>query len=289
MPTEITGPVTLLENRACAYGDGLFETMRVHYGQVPLWPYHWRRLRQGAARLWLDCPSESRLQKAIARCLEKVCSEHPSTQQGIIKLVLFRQAKPEQRGYCPAGKDSAFAIRFDPAPPVDNTTVETARVILCSLRLAWQPALAGLKHLSRLENVLACNEVQAAGYDDGLLLDADDNLIEATASNLVFVRGQQLITPDLSRCGVSGVALSWLKDHFPVTVETVPVSSLDRMDAILLCNSVRGFRQVRQVAEYGLATEGQKKLASTRINEIMQTWQAVFRPTSEISWKTSDN
>ena len=284
-----------MRNRAFAYGDGVFETIRVSHGRLPLWPYHWRRLQTGAARLGLDTPEADVLHRAMQRRLARAIRE-PVTNgdavsassgtsappvSGVLKLVLFRHASDghSRRGYCPAGSDSAFVLEFFPDDPSVSPAESVQhspplRLKRCNIRLAWQPQLAGIKHLNRLENVLACAEVQAGNYDDGLLLDGADNIIEATSSNVVFLRGSEILTPDLSRCGVHGVALSWLQAHFPVRVASMPFSDLHSMDTMLICNSVAGFRVVTQVADHSFDASLQKPLARQRINEIMNAWRA---------------
>ncbi len=285
-----------MRNRAFAYGDGVFETIRVSHGRLPLWSYHWRRLKIGAARLGLDTPEADVLHQAMQRQLALAIREPLSNGDavsassgtppvsGVLKLVLFRHASDghSRRGYCPAGSDSAFVLDFFPndlSASLAESVQRTPPLHLkrCDIRLAWQPRLAGIKHLNRLENVLACAEVQAGNYDDGLLLDGEDNIIEATSSNVVLLRGSDLLTPDLSRCGVHGVALSWLQAHFPVRVASMPFSDLHSMDAMLICNSVAGFRVVTFAAGHPFDVSLQKPLVRQRINEIMNAWCAACR------------
>jgi len=286
----------VMRNRAFAYGDGLFETIRVIQGRMPLWHWHWQRLHSGAGRLLLDAPDSESLRKAIRQKLSRVAPPpaaegtpvaSPATGtvpvSGVLKLVLFRQARGtrQKRGYCPAGSDSAYVLDFFPeSQPLEQTGTTPQplplRVKCCDIRLSWQPALAGIKHLNRLENILACAEVRASGHDDGLLLDGEDNLIEATSSNAVFLRGNEILTPDLSRCGVHGVALSWLKEQYSLTVGHIPFSQLESMDALLLCNSVTGFRTVIQAAHHRFDASLQKPLVRQRINEIMRAWDGLL-------------
>jgi aminodeoxychorismate lyase apoprotein (EC 4.1.3.38) len=79
------------------------------------------------------------------------------------------------------------------------------KVRVCQLRLSRQPALAGIKHLNRLENVLARSEWQDPDIMEGLLLDDTGCVIGGTMTNLLAVRGRRLFTPDLSTSGIAGV------------------------------------------------------------------------------------
>jgi len=82
---------------------------------------------------------------------------------------------------------------------------EGVRLHLCNLRLSYQPQFAGIKHLNRLENVMARMEWTDNTITDGLLLDEKDRAIECTMSNVFARFGKSLVTPDLSLCGVAGI------------------------------------------------------------------------------------
>src|SRR5690606_24700582 len=75
----------------------------------------------------------------------------------------------------------------------------------CVTRLAEQPLLAGLKHLNRLEQVLARAEWQNPAYAEGLMCDSAGRVIEGVYSNLFLCKDGELLTAELSRCGVAGV------------------------------------------------------------------------------------
>src|SRR5690606_6329675 len=195
-------------HRGIAYGDGLFETMRVHAGGVPWWARHWTRLAQGAQRLRLRLP-EASFVEAQARDLLQ------GQGDGVLKLIVSRGAGG--RGYAPsataAGPDWQLALYPPPsAPPADGIVLRW-----CATRLAHQPLLAGLKHCNRLEQVLARAEWDAAGAadrdaDEGLMLDYDGNVVSATAANVFALRGGRWRTPLLDRCGMAGVCRGWAID-----------------------------------------------------------------------------
>ena len=93
-----------------------------------------------------------------------------------------------------------------PWPQDPGDLVETGiRMRMCALRLGIQPMLAGLKHLNRLEQVMARAEWEDRSIHEGLLLDAEDYVVSAISSNLFLVSGGRLLTPRLDRCGVRGV------------------------------------------------------------------------------------
>jgi 4-amino-4-deoxychorismate lyase len=185
-----------LDDRGLAYGDGLFETIRVVDGRAPLLPWHLRRLARDCARLDLAV-EQSRLEAEISALLM-------DGDSGVLKVIVTRAAGG--RGYQPVRAGAGRRILlFHPQPVSPWSATPALRVCLCRQRLSLQPALAGIKHLNRLEQVLARGEWRDPAIGEGLMLDTTGALVEATASNLFLVRDGVLLTPRLDRCGVAGI------------------------------------------------------------------------------------
>ena len=220
-------------NRGLAYGDGLFETMRVHRGGIPLWPRHLARLRDGAGRLGITVPEPGFLEA-------KVLAFAGEIDGGVLKLLLTRG--DGGRGYAPqADAVPTWTLSRHPLPvPLPGAL----RLHDCATRLAIQPALAGLKHCNRLEQVLARGEVERAACDEGLMRDMEGAPVCATAANLLVLQGGRWTTPAISRCGVAGVLRGWLLDAGLVEEAPVAREALDDADALALCNAVRGILPV---------------------------------------------
>ncbi len=249
-----------VDDRGLAYGDGLFETIAFTAGRAPLWRGHMARLARGARRLGLEAPAADQL-LAQARQLA-------GNDDCLVKLVLTRLGG---RGYAPAsaaGIDTAAgAVRAvgnagnvgtdpvrsivirHPLPQVPARVYRDGlRLRWCRLRLAAQPRLAGIKHLNRLEQVLARAEWHDPQIDEGLLRDADDRVIGATAGNLFIVSDGELLTPRIDRCGVAGVARAWLlaraRRWLPVAETDIDRAQVESADEVFLSNAVRGVMPV---------------------------------------------
>jgi len=169
-----------------------------------------------------------------------------------VKILITRGVG--QRGYAPPDRiQPTRVVLRSPMPEIPAERVEHGvRVRMCSLRLGWQPALAGIKHLNRLENVLARAEWNDSSIAEGLLLDGAGSIIGGTMSNLFIVEGGHLVTPDVSRCGVAGVTreriMAAAKEH-EVRCDVAEIR-LDRLLAaqeVMLVNSLIGVWQVRQL------------------------------------------
>ena len=227
-------PIT---DRGLLYGDGLFETVALRQGSPVLWSGHMQRLAEGCRRLELPSPNPDQL-------LTEVLQVSSSAERSVAKIIITRGGGT--RGYRPMPMDSATRIVMGlpwPVLPVDaKSTGVTAR--WCKTRLARQPRLAGLKHLNRLEQVLARAEWQD-DYTEGLMRDADGLVIEGTMSNLFLVDRGTLITPDLSQCGVAGVMRAAILEFaqqcgIPHTVRPVTPPMVEEADSLFLTNSLIG-------------------------------------------------
>jgi 4-amino-4-deoxychorismate lyase len=122
----------------------------------------------------------------------------------------------------------------------------------CVLALGHQPALAGVKHLSRLENVLARAEWNDPSIAEGLLCDADDNAIGGTMTNLFIAANGALATPSLARCGVAGVTRDRVLDAarrhgVACAVRDIPWADVLAADEVILTNSLAGAWPVREI------------------------------------------
>lgn len=232
----------VLADRGLLYGDGVFRTLRVQAGQPLWWADHYAKLAEDCARLSIPCPSATLFEADIAPLLQA---------DGVLRLTVTRGVGT--RGYAPP--EPVFVTRIVQSMPLpQDVNVEClARVHLCRLRVAQQPALAGIKHLNRLENCLARAEWSDPAIGEGLLLDAEGRMISGVSSNLFILRGDVLLTPRLDRCGVAGVARARLMACAPrlglrVMVADLTPVDLDQTDALLFCNSVRGLRWTAALA-----------------------------------------
>ena len=229
-------------DRGLAYGDGLFETLLVLDGHVPLWERHMARLALGCDRLGLPAPDPELLAAELARVAGGLA-------RAAVRITLTRGSG--LRGYAPPVPPAPTRIvaAFPLLPPAAHVQGDGIRVRLCELRLAPQPRLAGIKHLNRLEQVLARAEWDDPAIGEGLLLDTEGHLVSATAANLFLVRGGTLLTPALDQCGVAGVARAEVIATRPdcLTCQLDP-DDLMHADEVFLTSSLRGIVPVTQLA-----------------------------------------
>ena len=222
-----------ISNRGLNYGDGVFETMRVHYGVLPLWPRHLARLGEGAERLGIAMPDVDCVESRIAELTD-------GADAGVLKLLLTRGEGG--RGYAPPlDTVPTWMLSLQPLPQQQDAL----RLHLCQTRLALQPALAGIKHCNRLEQVLGRAEAERAGCDEGLMRDMAGKPVCATSANLLVLADGRWLTPPLDGCGVAGVLRGWLLDAGLIEVAAISMDDVEAAESLTLCNAVRGILPVR--------------------------------------------
>nr|WP_299239592.1 aminodeoxychorismate lyase [uncultured Halomonas sp.] len=237
---DVSGDASVpVDDRGFAYGDGLFETVLIRDGKPLLWREHMARLARGCERLAMVAP-------------ERHVLDALPTEAGpglhVLKIVVTRGSGG--RGYLPpASPRTRLRWQLSPFAPREDHWRDGVRVRLCALQLGCQPRLAGLKHLNRLENVLARQEWCDDRIAEGLLCDSDGMLVEATCMNLFWLRNGCLETPLLDRCGVAGTLRAALLAKRQVKEVSCPVGVLNTLEALWIGNSVQGLWPVTRLED----------------------------------------
>ncbi|WOG25761.1 aminodeoxychorismate lyase [Endozoicomonas sp. 8E] len=228
----------LVSDRGLAYGDGLFETIRVRAGVPTLFDLHCKRLCSGVVVLGIPFDLEA-FKNEVRDFLQK-----RNLKEGVLKAIVTRGSGG--RGYNPEGCDRPSRIlSFHPLPAYpDDPAIKGVRLHRCKIRLG-DNVFAGIKHLNRLENVMARSEWQGTECLEGLLLGMDDRLIEGTMSNLFLISGKTLRTPGLGKSGVKGVCRDLILEQacqwgFQAEVGDYHLQDLAKADEVFVCNSVNG-------------------------------------------------
>lgn len=237
-------PVTEIPalSRGLQYGDGVFRTMLMLDGTVIAAEAQLARLVADAAALGLQAPALDRLHADLASAA--------AFGDATIKLLLARAG--HQRGYKPltAAVDRLMIVHPPPAAG-SAPAVEGIAAIRSPVTMAAQPLLAGIKHLNRLEQVLASRD-WPNGIDEALLGDDRGQPVCATRANLFWVRNAVLHTPSLDRCGVAGVTRSRVLSlaeaaGIECRIGSQPWSALMAADEAFLTGSLIGIWPLRAI------------------------------------------
>ena len=241
-----------MPDRGLDYGDGLFETLLLRDG-TPQYPdYHLERLERGLKRLrFPDCLARASAQ--LHDVAQVIASNGPGW--AAMRLTVTRGSGP--RGYAPP--DDARPRILIQVTPLERDCLlmsPPACVAVASLRLSLQPELAGIKHLNRLEHVIASAEAQCTGADEMLLIDQTDRLVSVTSGNLFLCAGGVLLTPIIEQNGIAGTRRRLIIDHWApaigVAVKEAALTLEDIAGAqeVFYCNSLQGLRPIARVDHY---------------------------------------
>ncbi|WP_295679289.1 aminodeoxychorismate lyase [uncultured Nevskia sp.] len=232
-------------NRGLHYGDGVFRTMLLHGGAIVTADAQIERLTADAAALGLDAPSREFLLAELAAVAD--------LDEAILKLMLIRT--DTGRGYPPRTHRADLLLLAYPPPdwPASHA-IDGIAAIRSPVTMASQPLLAGIKHLNRLEQVLASRD-WPADVDEALLADEHGNPVCGTRSNLFWVSNGRLYTPALDRCGVAGLTRAQVlalaaQLGIDCTIASQPWTALQSADEAFLCNSLIGIWPLRRLDDH---------------------------------------
>ncbi len=244
----LPGSTLNANDRGLLYGDGVFRTLLVRLGKPLFWQQHYDKLNHDCQALDITCPSMSVLSAELGQLIQ-------AKTDAVAKIVITRG--PATRGFAPSANPQVTRLlSISPHPEYpDSYASQGISMYMCKLRLGHQPRLAGIKHLNRLENVLAAAEWNDINIAEGLLQDEDDHVIEGTRSNLFLVRDGKLYTPDLSKCGVAGLqrdrVIAYARQHKIVCkITELTMDDLLAADEIFVVNSVIGLWPVREIYRF---------------------------------------
>jgi len=234
-----------ISDRGLQYGDGVFETIAVHQGRPLLWQQHIARLLDGCERLSISPAPDP---ESLRRDADKLCAD---AQQAVLKVLVTRGESG--RGYAvPAQSRPNRIVMLLSWPTYPREYADTGvEVRICDTRISRNPGLAGIKHLNRLEQVLARSEWQSE-YAEGLMLDEEGTIIEGTMTNFFLCSRGTLLAPDLSQSGVIGIMRTVVLDRakkmsLPCQVTSITREMLDGAEEVFLTNSIIGIWPVRRI------------------------------------------
>jgi 4-amino-4-deoxychorismate lyase len=255
-----------INDRSIHYGDGLFETILCNNNKLYYWPQHFQRLQTSAERLKIICPQEQLLLDDITKLLDsnkpapeaESKSEIKAEAACAIKIIVSRGAG--ERGYKFSKNTTSNRFLLLSALETDYSSLLSHHLLsgelfICKQQVSINENLAGLKHLNRLENVLARNEWNDKAknnFIDGLMLNANQHVIEGTMSNLFAVKDKQLFTPDLGLSGINGIMREIIidlasKNNIKTSVNNFTIETLFNMDELFISNSLIGMKAVTKL------------------------------------------
>jgi len=117
---------------------------------------------------------------------------------------------------------------------------------------------AGIKHLNRLENVLAGLRSGDAQAFESLMLAASGQVISGISSNVFVVKAGEILTPPVDRVGVAGIMRQIVLREAPrlglaARERSLTLDDVFAADAMFITNARIGVVPVKRVREHAFA------------------------------------
>lgn len=238
-------------NRAFRYGDGFFETIRVHNG-MPLWlEYHLKRMKQSAFVLGIDLP-HSLSGEFLMDHLKELCRLNQLNLGARIRISVFRGGNGY---YLPDSDAGEFFIEASALP--HNGYVSNKYGLQTGIYRdhTKQPGpLAAIKTSSAIIYVLAALYGRKKGWDDAIITNNEGKIAELTSSNIFMVSQGKVYTPSLDQGCVDGVMRRVLLDvakENGIVIRDCEISAADlqKADEVFITNTIKGIQWIKGIGD----------------------------------------
>jgi len=236
----VDGPLAVdPRERGLLLGDGLFETMAV-IGGKPVWlGAHLDRLAAAAAELGIAF-NRSLIEAAVTTVLG-------GSQPPFAALRITLTRGPAGRGLAGDGDLPGLLVSLADMPT--SALFEPVRLATSTIRRNTFAPSSRLKTLSYVDAIAAARDAARRGADDALMLNTEGHAASSTIANLFMLRGNRLVTPDLSQAILPGIARAVVLRLAPraglaVEERSIAPSELLAANATFLTNSLRLIRPV---------------------------------------------
>ena len=263
-------PLLPVTNRGFCYGDGFFESMRVSNGKLPFVKGHWQRLIRVCKFLRLQIPellTEERFSQFALALVEK---------NGFVNArIRFQGYRVGEGRYAPENNVLGWSMVCQ---ELETSALQLNKkglhLDVCTTHSINPAPQSSFKSSNSLPYVLGGIFASDNKLDDCFLLDSEGFIAEATGSNVFLLKGNELVTPDLSNGGVSGVMRSVVLQEaksleLKTTSELVSLEDVLEADECFLTNASSGIQWVGAVGKKRFYKRGAEKL----INHINTKFQ----------------
>lgn len=238
-------------DRGFLYGDGLFETIRIHDGRPFLWDWHMIRFMDGSESLGIALPQST--ESLLGNVRELICRN--DGPESIVRIALSRGVG--QRGYGVTGDEQPTLLITQ--HPLPQALSKPLSLVTTTARVAVDDPLASVKSSNKLASILAKREATEQRADDGLILNSDGNVTETSSANVFWVENGTLHTPPISDGVLPGVTRRLVIDLAPtlgqaVREESAAPDRLQQAEAVFVTSAATGIRAIAQVDGTALGT-----------------------------------
>ena len=252
--------VIKISNRAFNYGDGFFETIKIINSKPFNFSAHFLRCCLACKILKFEFnTSEDNFIELVLKLIEK-----NNIKNGSIKIHISRGGDVK---YLPSSLSTNILITAENG----NQFHQNSSISLCVFNeeVKTKGKLSNIKSSNALVSILAAIYANENRFDNALLLNTDENVIETTNSNIFILKSNKFYTPPITDGCVDGTMRKWILQEEKVIEKSLLISDINQADEVFLSNATKGITPVRIVSsnetiEYKTTTA--KKLQEKLIN-----------------------
>ncbi|MFD1095755.1 aminotransferase class IV [Salegentibacter chungangensis] len=255
-----------VSNRGFAYGDSVFETIRVINGKIMFWEDHYFRLMASMRIMRMEIPANFSPEFLEEEIITLVKANELETSPARVKFSVFRKEggyyTPETRdiGYVASVKelDDAFYTLSD-----DFYEIELFKDHYINSGL-----LSSIKSNNRAVNVLGSIFASENGYNNCLILNEKKSVVEALNGNIFLVKGSVIKTPPVSDGALNGITRKQLLgivekiDDYSLEEASISPFELQKADELFITNVITGIQPVSKYRKKEFASKVAKDLLS---------------------------
>ena len=248
-------------DRGLLFGDGFFETMKWitvnGKKKVVFWSRHIDRLKKSCNKAKIKCPSKRMLDE-YKNTIFKKCAQF-NQFKGVLKIIITRGEGGRGYSFEKNMKPSVIFQSFPITLPDEKSLLEGVEVDICKTSINQNNFLSGLKHLNRIDSVLASDDIKKKIYDL-IFLDSNNLIIEGIKTNIFFIKKKKLITPKISSSGINGIMRQIVIEKYSSLYEelfesNINVNQISEFDGAFLTNSIIGILPIKNIKKTGFVID----------------------------------
>ena len=251
-----------VKNSGFLYGDGLFETIKVHKGRIFLLEEHILRLYSSLSFFNYRISGLKDFKNKIKENIDELIRiKNLATKDAFVKIVVCRGEYKNRMDYKTSQETLIiiFAEEFKGYPA--TAYLEGVDVVISSIkRVSYQNEIYRHKVLSYFENIFSRNEAISKGASESIFISADDFILEGSVSNIFLISKETVLTPSLDFNILAGIirgkVLKICRDNnIEAKEEKLKPKDLNEADEIFITNSLIGILPVKKIEDYVLKKE----------------------------------
>jgi len=257
------------DNCGLRYGDGLFETMRLHEGKILNVDFHFERFFQGMKMLQFDIPEDYSSEFFIER-VNELLLKNSISKNARIRLMIFRR-----EGNIFDAENNFPDYILETFPLSEKMELNENGLVVDIFPDAKKSCdrFSNLKSNNYLLSVMAGKFAKKNNLGDAILLNAFGRICESSIANIFIIKNNKIYTPPLSEGCVAGVTRRSMIEtvslkKFSIEEKKLSVDDILHADEIFLTNSIQPVRWVKNFREKIYGSEKVKEIFRRVIENI---------------------